>query len=137
MHTVGNRSGKRKAYSMRKVWRHLVFLGWRKGAQQVTSLLSANSWGEAYRRGWALFLDTDDRTYKNYCTRESSERALDWISLLWGCSEIGRGFLIRCLMLHACQHSRSIWIMPLIICFNYLLALKWSGNWTQFYIYPF
>lgn len=38
------------------------------------------------------------------------------------------------LMPHACQFSINDWIMPSIICFNFCLALKWSGSWTRWCI---
>ena len=30
---------------------------------------------------------------------------------------------------HPCQCLRDIWTMPLITCFNFWSALKWSGSW--------
>ena len=41
------------------------------------------------------------------------------------------------LMPHACQFSINDWIMPSIICFNFCLALKWSGSWTRWCIKVF
>lgn len=46
---------------------------------------------------------------------------LDWtlggISLLRRGANIVTGFLEICLMSHACQQSKSIWTMLLMICF--------------------
>ena len=39
--------------------------------------------------------------------------------------------LERWLMPQACQRLRGIWTMPLITCFNFWSALKWSGSWTR------
>lgn len=50
--------------------------------------------------------------------------------LLWRWSNAGTGFLERWWMSHACQYSRDVWIMPLIIYFYFCLALKWSGSWS-------
>jgi len=40
-------------------------------------------------------------------------------------------FLERGLMSHASQGLRVIWMIPLIISFNFCLALKQSGSWTR------
>jgi len=34
-------------------------------------------------------------------------------------------------MAHACQHSSDLWAMPSVLSFNFCLALKRSGRWTQ------
>ena len=30
---------------------------------------------------------------------------------------------------HACQCLKGIWTMPVMICYNFWSALKWSGSW--------
>lgn len=50
------------------------------------------------------------------------------ISLPWGWSYTGTGFLERSLMPHACQCSRGVWAIPSIICFNFWLALRSGGR---------
>jgi len=64
------------------------------------------------------------------CTRGESDWTLGKNYLPWWWSNTGKGFLERWLMLRACQCSIVIWIMPLITCFMFWLALKWSGSWT-------
>ena len=46
-------------------------------------------------------------------------------------SNTGRGFLERWLMPHVCQCLRGIWTVPLIICFDFWSAMKWSGSSTR------
>lgn len=42
----------------------------------------------------------------------------------------GIGFLVSWWSPHGCQWSRGIWIMSSLTCFNFWLALRWSGSWT-------
>ena len=48
-----------------------------------------------------------------------------------GWSNTGTGFLDKVVNAQACQCSRGIWTMPLIICFNIRSAVNWSGSWTR------
>lgn len=48
-----------------------------------------------------------------------------------GGQNTGRGFLERWLLSSDCQHSRDVWITPLIVYCNIWLALKWSSTWTR------
>lgn len=34
-----------------------------------------------------------------------------------------------------CLCSRGIWTMPSLTCFNFQMALDWSGNWTVLFYY--
>ena len=47
-----------------------------------------------------------------------------------GCPNPGTGFLERWSMPQACQCLRGIWTMPLMTCFSFWSALKWSGSGT-------
>lgn len=83
-------------------------------------------------RSWVLLpgtqqLDAWER-FKAVSVRGGSDLILGSISLLRGCSNPGTGFLGRWLMPQVCQCWRSIWTMPLIWCFNFRSALKWSGD---------
>ena len=57
-----------------------------------------------------------------------SDWTLRTVSLPWGWSNTGTGFLKRWLMPYACQCS---WTMPSITCSSFRLALKRLGVWTQ------
>ena len=67
------------------------------------------------------------------CTREDSGWTLGKNSSLGVWSNTETGFVVRLLIPCACQHSRSLWIMFLIICFNFWLVLKESGSWTRWF----
>ena len=65
------------------------------------------------------------------CTREGLDWMLGSIPLPRRWSKTGTGFLERWSIPHACQCLRGVWTMPLITCFNFWSALKWSGSWTR------
>ncbi|KAK4831714.1 hypothetical protein QYF61_018766 [Mycteria americana] len=66
-----------------------------------------------------------------YDSRGVSDWTLGSISLLRGWSNTGIGFLERQSMPQACQCLRGTQTMPLITCFDFWSALKWSGSWTR------
>lgn len=91
-----------------------------KRRQKVTSLLSAAPWGGEAQKvisDWMCRNGTklcqgrfrmDIRTFVFTLCMVKCWNSLPWEELI----------------LHVCQFSRGIWIMPLMICFNFLLALK-------------
>ena len=60
--------------------------------------------------------------------RGGSDWTLGSISLPRRWSSTGTVFLERWSLPQACQCLRGIWTMPLITCFSFWSALKWSGS---------
>lgn len=90
----------------------------------MTSSPSVTSWGEEAER-WEGFIPCKQWQDAREQHRDSQGMNVQidhfLVYLLWWWSNTVIGFLERWLITHACQNTRCIWVMPLIICFNFLL----------------
>lgn len=94
-------------------------------AERLLLLLSATSWGREMEK--EMLLSSSANRWQETWERHKTVPWVDqtgheepWLgmSLLWGWSKTGTGFLARWLMLQACQCSGGSWIMPSVKCLN-------------------